>query len=70
MKILKATLLGLTFSVLAAGAAVAGEKPCCKDGAPCCEKEDGKLPACCEDKAAPKPGDTKPAPGDHHEHAH
>jgi len=70
MKLLKAGLLGLTFSVMAAGAALAAG-PCCKDGAPCCEKKDGKPAPCCQDKAAPKPGDTKPAPSDHpHEHAH
>ena len=65
-KLLKSAALAVGFSVMLAGAAHAAG-PCCKDGAPCCEKKDGKVAPCCEEKAAPKPGDTKPAP---HEHQH
>ena len=66
-KLLKSAALAIGFSVMATSAAMAAG-PCCKDGAPCCEKKDGKVPPCCAEKPAPKPGDTKPAPHDGHEH--
>ena len=66
-KLLKSAALAVGFSVLAAGAAYAAG-PCCKEGAACCEKKDGKVAPCCAEKPAPKPGDTKPAPEHDHQH--
>ena len=56
MKLLKSAALGLAFSVLAAGAAMAADKMDC-----CCKDKDGKM-ACCDKKAETAPNAPAPAP--------
>jgi hypothetical protein len=75
MKLLKSAILGATFALLGAGAALAED--CCKGGKPCCEKKDEKgapMP-CCEkhEHDGPKteaPKSDAPQPAPDHEHKH
>ncbi|WP_309087244.1 ammonium transporter family protein [Phenylobacterium sp.] len=71
MKLLKSAAVGLTLSLMAAGAVAAAEEmACCKDKKPCCDQmKDGKPMPCCDGhKAQPKPDAPKPAPEPQHQH--